>query len=186
MMIPMVIMAIEFDDDRAFMHELYMQHHTTMMKMAITLTTSKADAEDVVSDACVSLVKNISVLRQLDCNILEGYIISTVKNAAYALHRKRKKRREMADGGSMIEHFALSEQSPVESIMYRCTIEMLEKAITQLQEEDQLVIRMKYFQKCTDKEIGSLLDIQEVSVRSRLTRIRRKLLIAMEVLENGK
>lgn len=186
MMIPMVIMAIESDDDRTFMHDLYLQHHTTMIKMAKTLTTSNADAEDVVGDACVSLVKNISVLRQLDCNILEGYIISTVKNAAYALYRKRKKRRETADGDSMIERLASSEQSPDENIMYRCTIEMLEEAIMQLQEEDQLVIRMKYFQKCTDKEIGSLLDIREVSVRSRLTRIRKKLLIAMEALESGK
>ena len=34
---------------------------------------------------------------------------------------------------------------------------------------------MKYFQKLSDKEIAETLEIQEVSVRSRLTRSRQRL-----------
>lgn len=75
---PVMILAITDDSDREFMKMIYIQHHMTMFRMARSLTDSHQDAEDVVSDACVSLIRKISVLRCLDCNVLEGYIISTV------------------------------------------------------------------------------------------------------------
>ena len=77
MFFPIVILAIMDDSDREFMKALYIEYQLTMFRMARALTDSSHDAEDVVSDACVSLIKKTSVLRRLDCNVLEGYIIST-------------------------------------------------------------------------------------------------------------
>lgn len=68
---PFVILAIENDDDREFMKRLYIQYHEKMFRMAYASTSSVHDAEEAVSDACVSLINKISVLRQLECNVLE-------------------------------------------------------------------------------------------------------------------
>lgn len=174
MFFPMVILAITDDSDREFMKALYIKYHLTMFRMARALTDSKYDAEDVVSDACVSLIKKNSVLRHLDCNVLEGYIISTVKNAAYMLHRKRNARREVSDEKTLA--FAESETAaPDEHVLLENTIEELVEAIDQLSESDQAVIRMKYFEKLPDHEIAKVLGIQEVSVRSKLTRARQRI-----------
>lgn len=174
MFFPMVILAITDDSDREFMKALYIKYHLTMFRMARALTDSKYDAEDVVSDACVSLIKKISVLRHLDCNVLEGYIISTVKNAAYMLHRKRNARREVSDEKALA--FAESETAaPDEHVLLESTIEELMRTIDQLSESDQAVIRMKYFEKLPDHEIAKVLGIQEVSVRSKLTRARQRI-----------
>lgn len=174
MFFPIVILAITDDSDRDFMKALYIEYHMTMFRMARALTDSKYDAEDVVSDACVSLIKKISVLRRLDRNVLEGYIISTTKNAAYMLYRKKNARKEVSSEKVLL--FVEGETSaPDERIMQECTIEELMSALDQLSESDQAIIRMKYFEKLPDQEIAKMLGIQEVSVRSKLTRTRKRI-----------
>lgn len=175
MFFPVMILAITDDSDREFMKMIYIQYHMTMFRMARTLTDSHQDAEDVVSDACVSLIRKISVLQRLDCNVLEGYIISTVKNSAYMLHRKKKARKEVYDGNEILPLIADTDTSPDSCIIQACTIAELMSAIDQLPEIDQMIIRMKYFEKRSDQEIASLFGIQEVSVRSKLTRARKRI-----------
>ena len=92
---PLVILSMTDEADRDFMKALYIEHRMTMFRMARVLTESEQDAEDVVSEACISLIKKIPRIRQLDNNVLEGYIVSTVKSTAYSLHRKKKTRREV-------------------------------------------------------------------------------------------
>lgn len=174
MLFPILILAIADDSDREFMKALYIEYHLTMFRMARALTDSQQDAEDVVHDACVSLIKKISVLRRLDCNVLEGYIISTVKNAAYMLHRKKRARKEVS--GEEVLLFAEGETSaPDERVLQECTIEELMSALDRLSESDQAIIRMKYFDKLSVREIAKMLGIQEVSVRSKLTRARKRI-----------
>ena len=94
LLFPAAILTISDESDRDFMKHLYINHAARMFRVARALTDSKQDAEDVVGEACVALIRKISLLRTLERNVLEGYIISTVKNAAYALHRRRKSRKE--------------------------------------------------------------------------------------------
>lgn len=171
---PQAICAIIDETERDFMKALYIEHRITMFRMARSLTNSKQDAEDVVSEACVSLIKNISRLRQLDCNVLEGYIISTVKNTAYMLHRRKKARNEVT-GEDALQFIADENASADKNILQECTVQELMDAIKLLPENDQVVLRMKYFEKLSDREIAKALDIQEVSVRSKLTRARKRI-----------
>ena len=84
LLFPAAILSISDETDRDFMKHLYIDHAAQMFRMARALTDSRQDAEDVVCEACVALIRKISLLRTLERNVLEGYIISTVKNAAYA------------------------------------------------------------------------------------------------------
>lgn len=174
MFFPVAILAITDESDREFMKALYIKYRMTMFRMARSMTDSYQDAEDVVSDACIALIKKIAVLRRLECNVLEGYIISTVKNAAYMLHRKKCARKEV-NGDEVMQLTPDGSSTPEEFIIQKYTIAELMIAVDQLSESDQAVIRMKYFQKLSDKEIAETLEIQEVSVRSRLTRSRQRL-----------
>ena len=80
MFFPLAILMISDESDRESMKALYIKYRMSMFRMARALTDSEQDAEDVVSEACVSLIKKISRIRQLDCNVLEGYIISIRRN----------------------------------------------------------------------------------------------------------
>ena len=48
---------ISDESDREFMKALYIKYRMSMFRMARALTDSEQDAEDVVSEACVSLIK---------------------------------------------------------------------------------------------------------------------------------
>ena len=45
---------------------------------------------------------------------------------------------------------------------------------------------MKYFEKHSDREIATLMGIQEVSVRSRLTRARQRIFVLLGGASNGR
>lgn len=182
---PTAILTISDESDREFMKALYIKYQMSMFRMARALTSSEQDAEDVASDACESLIKKISRLRQLDCNVLEGYIISTVKNAAFLLHRKKKACREVSNE-EILQFAADEDAAPDKNILLECTIQELMEALGQLPENDQLVLRMKYFEKHSDQEIAALMGIQEVSVRSRLTRARQKIFVLLGGESNGR
>lgn len=175
---PVLFLLTINGSDREFMRSLYIRHHEIMFRMASVLTNSKHDAEDVVSEACVLLIHKISNLRSLDCNILEGYIISTVKNAAYMHHRKRSARKEV-DGEDILPSMEDEDAAPDEHVLQECTMQELKDAIRALPEGDQAVIRMKYFEKRSDSEIAEVLHIRENSVRSRLTRARKRIYVLL-------
>lgn len=183
---PAAILAIEDENDREFMKQLYIEHHLSMYRMARALSHSLPDAEDIVSEACVALIRKIPVLRALDCNVLQGYIISTVKNAAYALHRKRNSHREIEDGETLLNRMMDHSPPPDARILLQNDIEELMQAIKSLSEGDQAVIRMKYFQKYSDREIAEALGIQEGSVRAKLTRARQRIYKFLEEIQDEK
>lgn len=162
------------ETDHEFMTALYTKYQMSMLRMAHALTDSVHDAEDVVGESCVSLIRNISRIRQLDGNSLEGYVISTVKSTAFLLHRKKKARSEAAFDEAL--HYAADKNAaPDRFILLKCSLQELIHAIAQLSESDQLVLRLKYLEKHSDRDIALTLGIQEVSVRSRLTRARQRI-----------
>lgn len=62
-MIPMVIMEIESDADRAYMTDVYMNHRSLMLKVAWRYTSEPAEVEDIVSESCVSLIQHLDSIR---------------------------------------------------------------------------------------------------------------------------
>lgn len=180
MLFPFAILAISNDNDREFMKELYVTYHITMLRMARSLTDSMADAEDVVSGACLSLINKISLLRTLDCNTLEGYVISTVKNEAFLYYRKKKRRSRIIEKQRLTEQITMPEPTPEDAVLEKSTVEELMKCIAELSEDDQMILRMKYFQKETDEEIARILGVQKSTVRSRLCRARQRIMIGLK------
>jgi len=65
-------------------------------------------------------------------------------------------------------------------LFYQCTLEEVVETIQRLSENDQHILRMKFFDQLSDQEIGEILGLQLSSVRSRLTRARRRLREALK------
>lgn len=175
MIFPICISTISDENDRLFMERLYTENHIIMFKMARSLTSSNQDADDVVSNACLSLIKKISLLRTLECNILQAYIVSTVKNAAFSFHRKKKMSKEVFDEDELCKIPADESDEPYFKALENSSIEKIMLAIRKLPENQQTVIRMKCFEKLSFAEISRELGENETTVRSWLFRARKKL-----------
>ncbi len=182
---PYAIMSIDDETDRSFMERLYRENHRLMYWTAHKVMGVNCDLDDVVADACVSLIRKIHVIRGMEGNILRAYVISTVKNTA--LSRLRANGRRLArDSDADLEGLGSEEPGPLEQV---CALDMaarLMEAIENLPARDQDVLRMKYLSEMNDAEIAEILGIERVTVRVALSRARKRAYrMMMEMEENG-
>ena len=179
------ILRMDDETDRAFMERLYRETHRLMYWTAYKVMGANCDLDDVVADACISLIRKIHVIREMDGNILRAYVISTVKNTALSRLRANG-RRLVRDSDAELEDLASREPSPLERV---CALDMaarLMEAIDNLPARDQDVLRMKYLSEMSDAEIAEILGIECVTVRVALSRARKRAYRKMmEMEENG-
>lgn len=76
-LLPLIIMAIENDDEREFMAELYINYYPIIKKTVFGIVNDYNMVEDVINDALVKLIGKISTLRGLKCYQLTTYIVYT-------------------------------------------------------------------------------------------------------------
>ena len=81
-LLPVLMLAILETEERSFMEEIYKDYFRLMFATAWNFTREKATVDDIVSESCIALMKNIATIRQLNGNQLKGYIVSTVRNTA--------------------------------------------------------------------------------------------------------
>lgn len=81
-MIPMIIMAIEDEDDRSFMANLYVDYQRLMYKVITSHTTDPWDADDIFQSTLPKLIDKLADLRRMSNDKLTNYIYSTCKNTA--------------------------------------------------------------------------------------------------------
>lgn len=91
MMIPCCILAIEDDDDRAFMEQLYLNYHRLMYSEINQIMKNEWDTEDLMQSVLEKLIDKIPELRTKPRNNLVNYIISACKNTAYNFIRDNGK-----------------------------------------------------------------------------------------------
>lgn len=185
LLVPCVITSIDDESDRAYMENLYRANHRLMYWMAHKVMGARCDLDDVVADACVSLIRKIHVIRGMEGNILRAYIISTVRNTALT-YLRAENRRYARQRDTDMNDLDSQEPDPLERACTQDRIERLMNAITRLPMREQDVLRMRYLSEMTDAEIAEIMGIERVTVRVALSRARKRAYqIMMEMEENG-
>lgn len=180
LIIPNAILAIESDEDRAYMTAVYEQYSALMLKIAWSFTSVRADVEDIVSDSCTSLITHLGTIRSMESGELRAYIATTVRNAAID-HCRRQKRANM--------HFQyvndevilqVPDNASVEKkILLHDEIECVRRVLHTLPERERDVLRLKFQKGLKDKEIAESVGIAETSVRKYVERARKHLKAAI-------
>lgn len=184
--LPHCIIAIRNRDDCEFMQSLYTTHEALMYRTALQITHDLTDADDAVSAVCESLIRNLERLKQVNPKVYPAYIRSAVRNQSLMFLRRR--RIEQRAYEHLIEKNAIPEEMfepDVDARLYysHALTEVIE-AICELPIDDQAILRMKFFDKLSDSEIAELLNIQPVSIRTKLSRARRRLQAALKEKED--
>ena len=82
-MLPICILTIQDEDDRAYMSRLFVQYHRLMYQCTYEVLDDKWATEDAVQTTLLRLIDRIDVVRQLDENKLPGYIAAACRHTAY-------------------------------------------------------------------------------------------------------
>ena len=158
------------DGDRSAQKHLYLCLSDELMAVAYRYTRDMDFAKDVVQNTFVRIFYN-----------LEGYdveksgIVTWSKkiciHEAISFLRKHKKMVIQYD----IDEVILPFQKEYEDENF--SPEVLRKKIDNLPEEHRMIIQLYYYDELSHKEIATLLNIQESSSRSRLSRAKDQLRI---------
>ena len=70
------------------MEEIYAKYNRLMFSVAWRYTKDPHEVEDIVSDSCLKLMKNLATLKTLDVPQQQAYIVKTVKHATFDGQKK--------------------------------------------------------------------------------------------------
>lgn len=164
--------------DKQKVQRIYEQYYGLMMHIASRYCPQQSDAEDVVHDAIVKIIKHLACIDANDAIRTKAFCVTVVKHTA--LDRLKAKETNVIS----MEDF---QEEPVHSNDFsidKDTYADLVRAIRALDDPYRIVLTLKYVNDMTDKEIAALLGISEKTVSVRLTRGRQKLRKELEEADN--
>ncbi len=176
-----LIMAMPEDPgDRAFLEELYRDYHKLMYWAAKKYIDEEQDREDIVHDSLLRLIKKVAVLRSLDRAELTGYVMVTVRHAAYNYLRDQQLRRQLTPV------LRQEEDHLEDDLIARLDARALLLALGQrMTEEERILLEGKFLLEKTDEELAELLHCKVSSLRTKLHRARCNLRKYQQEIEGG-
>lgn len=163
MVLPLAILLIDSDEDRAFLTEMYLQYRALMYKTAIDFF---GEGNEEVVDAVSTFV---------ECNKRASYVVLSVGNVCRDRLREIMRQRNAYDD---ILGDELTEQTPCEKDVHGIAfdrvyaLDML-NAFDELSERD--LIAMRHIDGMAYDEMAAALHMKEGAVRTALSRAKRHL-----------
>lgn len=158
-------------DDRAF-EILYERWSSRVLHYAARMLGDRAEAEEVVTDAFITLVRG----QVRPTGSLRSYLFTVV-------HRRcidRIRRRRTHDN---VRHLLVEAPKTPDldaTIDSRRQVERMEAAMSSLPDEHRSVLMLYYGQGLRSGEVASVLELTDQQVRSKLSYARRALKAALE------
>lgn len=152
------------------------QHPKGGMRVAKCYAADSAAVEDIVSDSLVALMEKIDLLRTLTEEQERAYVLAVVRNTAMdELRRKQRQRgRFLRDGDEALALYP-DPTALEEKVLMRETMAAVRRAIAELPEKEQKVLRLKVLENRTDAEIAAETGLSPGSIRQYLHRARGRL-----------
>lgn len=175
-MIPMIILAIENEDDRAFMAQLYEDYNRLMYSELHKLISDDWAVEDVLQDSLERLIDKIETLRKLDKRRLINYLITTVRNQAKNYYRASSKASfsSLDDEGSPLYGTMPDDDNIEDQLFQKEQLKRLSGIWPQLSDNARELLERKYILGQKDEEIAKAFHIKPSSVRMKMTRARQE------------
>lgn len=176
--LPIAILLIDDDEDRAFLSDAYIQYKALMYKVAIDyFKPNQADIEDAVSESVERLCKYVHKFRAIPCNKRPSYVVRLVENVCRTRLRAMMLEKDM-HAFSMDEE--QSEQLPaednvLETVFSHFYAEDLLAMFDKLSKRDQELLRMRHVDQMSYEEIAKALHMNEGAVRTALSRAKQRL-----------
>jgi RNA polymerase sigma-70 factor (ECF subfamily) len=185
-----LIRAAQQGDQAAF-EELVRQYDQPVLRLALHLTGSEQEAQDIYQEAFLKVYRNLSSFR-FECSFYT-WIYRIVSNLCMDYLRRKQVRKEdpsvrtSSDG----EEFDLLEQvpdersgaSPEQDLVRRELGKRIARALTKLSLRERMVFEMKHYQGLKLRTIGEALNTTEETAKNTLFRATQKLRAALADLK---
>ncbi|MVB11045.1 ECF RNA polymerase sigma factor SigE [Caprobacter fermentans] len=171
------IMAIENEEERQTMDQLYRQNYKLMLYIAKGILKDQSKAEDAVSQTFVKIIEKFQKFSFEDCNKTKGLVVILVKHICYNMLREESHHSQVSLDEENFQ--ADSFDLPCDHLLTEETYRALQAELNRLDEKFRIVLELKYVYDYSHEEIAQLLDISPGNARVRLHRAKAALAKAM-------
>lgn len=163
--------------------DLVVRYQDRLFASMLGVTGSSEEAEDVVQEAFVRAFLKLDTFRSNSQFFTWLYRIAF--NVALSRHRKRRSRVSLDQGedGMLLEPVDGGDL-PDEPMLRRERIELVREALSQLSEDHRAVLVLRELEDSSYEQIAEILEISIGTVRSRISRARAQLKLALETLQD--
>lgn len=158
--------------DKVFFQQFYEDNIRFMYYIARQYTSSQSDCEDIVQDATVRLLNNISTLRKINGCKTAKYIVLTIRTAFLDSEKRRHGDKTLFLDDDTLEALIKAEvlvANSMPDIATRIEVEQLKHS---LPPRDWLVLEGKYILGYSQEELGRIIGVAPDSIRMILSRAR--------------
>lgn len=172
-------MMIDTPDDRSKFCILYEKYRHLLLTVAMGVLHDCHLAEDAVQEAFLKIARNMEKINELDSRQTKRYLISTARNAAIDIYRKRSKQlQQEVNVEDFEEEISLSYP---DTDIDNAVLDILKN----LPEKYRDVFLLKYSANLENNEIAKVCGIRETTVRQRIARGKALIEAQLEKLERG-
>ncbi|GAA3614667.1 sigma-70 family RNA polymerase sigma factor [Kineosporia mesophila] len=157
--------------DASALGTLLQRHRAGMLAVAVGVLGYRPEADDVVQDSCISVLRGLGHLREPQA--FGGWVRTIVLHQARQ-HVRSRAAVPMSDLDAVLP--GLKELDPARLAEKHAVGDWVWQALNQLSPEHRLVTMLRYFTTATSYEqIASICDVPVGTVRSRLSHARSRL-----------
>lgn len=146
--------------------KLMQYYESSMYRVAKSILQSDNDCADAIQETILSAYKSISFLKQPD--YFKTWLIRILINQCNKLLKQKSKVIPMDE--FLEQQHAYSNYENIE----------IQEIVNSLEDELRTIVILYYFEDLPIREISSILEIPEGTVKSRLSRARKRLRILVE------
>ena len=170
--------SLKSEDDQARFASVVLPHLADAYALARWLTGDRADAEDVVQEACLRAFRGIGGFAGVNAR---AWVLTIVRHAAYTwLGKNRSASLVMVDDLEAVERTQADpgdreKSTPETELIAKADAARLEAAIAELPAPFKETLVLRDVQGLDYREIAQITEVPIGTVMSRLARARRRL-----------
>ena len=146
------------------------------------MTYDRMLTEDIVQDIYLKLFESLERIENIES--IDFWIFKTARNEVYQFYRTKKSHIDRYNRSDIYEETILSDDSVEEAIERADLRKHIEEQLKFMPVEQKEVFLLKEYGGFSYKEISELLDIDIELVKSRLNKVRNKLIYRITKIIN--
>ena len=167
---PRAMLQMAKDGDLEALERMTRCYGERLLSVGRRRCRSEEEAQDAVQDALLSAGIHLTSFR--GDGSLEGWLVRMVINACHRMRRGRKNNPELHEPEIILTSF---DDSPEERAQQGEMAQALGQALMILNPRDRLILLLAEGEGWTGPEIAHEMNLSSGAVRTRLTRIRKRL-----------
>lgn len=161
-----ILQRIAIHDDQKAFSEFFDCYHSKLIKFAHLYVSNYNQAEDIVSEVLIKLLKKRKSLHKIEK--FEGYLFTMIKNQSLNFIKQNKKNFNHLSVDNMEDFLSTDRIDPYEKFLESELRNLLNKTIELLPPKRQMVFKFIKDEGMSQKEVAELMSISVRTVEVHL------------------